>query len=331
MKRELLYYLRQLHAKQIFHQTESDHSMKQLLTTAQFQDSLIRYIGTSKPDPLARAQLEKLALSWEQDDSEQMICCGTLSISSEYVCVTILVMCNCKIDTTNNTAGGAADFQNEFHFQLTASAKLLPVSTAGEEGEQPKKKLRSKEERVAKRKLHTGMLKRLQSDKLISRLLEDDKDSKQTTNKPTKGVGVVAFCEAIVQQNPNNNNTVDGELEERVNVHDETLEGIRNAVFSHTEDNLDVLELLLSMPYLPRTTTTQYENVDGQERTLLVLGDRAYLRLLEDAMFDACEKEGEDDMLDELNISSGDAADIDKQDEDNEMCHRRKRGANNGS
>ena len=208
MKRELLYYLRQLHAKQIFHQTESDHSMKQLLTTAQFQDSLIRYIGTSKPDPLARAQLEKLALSWEQDDSEQMICCGTLSISSEYVCVTILVMCNCKIDTTNNTAGGAADFQNEFHFQLTASAKLLPVSTAGEEGEQPKKKLRSKEERVAKRKLHTGMLKRLQSDKLISRLLEDDKDSKQTTNKPTKGVGVVAFCEAIVQQNPNNNNTL---------------------------------------------------------------------------------------------------------------------------
>ena len=141
MKRELLYYLRQLHAKQIFHQTESDLSMKkQLLTTAQFQDSLIRYIGTSKPDPLARAQLEKLALSWEQDDSEQMICCGTLSISSEYVCVTILVMCNCKIDTTNNTAGGAADFQNEFHFQLTASAKLLPVSTAGEEGEQPKKK-----------------------------------------------------------------------------------------------------------------------------------------------------------------------------------------------
>ena len=298
-------------------------SMKQLLTTAQFQDSLIRYIGTSKPDPLARAQLEKLTLSWEQDDSEQMICCGTLSISSEYVCIAIYVMCNCKIDTTNNT-GGAADFQNEFHFQLTASAKLLPVSTAGEEGEQPKKKLTSKE-RVAKRKLHAGMLKRLQSDKLISRLLEDDKDSKQTTNKPTKGVGDVAFCEALVQQNPNNNNLLDGELEERVNVHDETLEGIRNAVFSHTEDNLDVLELLLSMPYLPRTAATI---CNGQERTLLVLGDRAYLRLLEDAMFDACEKEGEDDMLDELNISS---ADNDEQDEDNEMCHRRKRGANNGS
>lgn len=34
-----------------------------------------------------------------------------------------------------------------------------------------------------------------------------------------------------------------------------------------------------------------------------MLGDRAYLRLLEDAMFDACEKEGEDEILDDLNIS----------------------------
>ena len=28
-----------------------------------------------------------------------------------------------------------------------------------------------------------------------------------------------------------------------------------------------------------------------------------YLRLLEDAMFDACEREGEDELLDELSIS----------------------------
>jgi len=38
-----------------------------------------------------------------------------------------------------------------------------------------------------------------------------------------------------------------------------------------------------------------------------MLGDRAYLRLLEDAMFDACEKEGEDEILDDLNISCGNA------------------------
>ena len=98
------------------------------------------------------------------------------------------------------------------------------------------------------------------------------------------------------------------------------MEGIRNAIFSHTEDNLDVLELLLNMPYLPRscrgngdgssaTASTQgieYSNI--QTKTRDVLGDRVYLRLLEDAMFDSCEREGGDDMLDDLNISSDHAA-----------------------
>ena len=96
------------------------------------------------------------------------------------------------------------------------------------------------------------------------------------------------------------------------------MSGIKNAIFSHVEDNLDVFELLLNMPYLPRSSgrdgpldsavpsdlTTQGLE-PSTSKVCDMLGDRAYLRLLEDAMFDACEKEGEEEILDDLNISCG--------------------------
>jgi len=52
--------------------------------------------------------------------------------------------------------------------------------------------------------------------------------------------------------------------------------------------------------------------------SLAKLGERAHLRLLEDAMFDACEKEGEDEILDDLTISvrTRDDADFDDEADD---------------
>ena len=70
------------------------------------------------------------------------------------------------------------------------------------------------------------------------------------------------------------------------------------------------------MPYLPRLERDGLDSavpntIQGSEsetsKVCGMLGDRAYLRLLEDAMFDACEKEGEDEILDDLNISCGNA------------------------
>jgi len=60
----------------------------------------------------------------------------------------------------------------------------------------------------------------------------------------------------------------------------------------------------LNMPYFPRSPeATADSGGTTTTTTISILADRAYLRLLEDAMFDACEKEGEDDLLDDLNIS----------------------------
>jgi hypothetical protein len=159
------------------------------------------------------------------------------------------------------------------------------------------------------------MIKRLQSDPLIRRLLVDDDKAPSFTDEG------VLLCEALIQQNQKRNNLNNDEAtgdtdecEERVNVESESVEGIRNAILTHCEDNLDVLELLLNMPYLPRgkflqcgyqckDSCTSDENINQEKHALKSLSERAFLRVLEDAMWDACEKEGEDEMLDDLVLS----------------------------
>eukprot|EP00804_Cyclotella_cryptica_P007305 CCRYP_002548-RA/>CCRYP_002548-RA protein AED:0.33 eAED:0.33 QI:0/-1/0/1/-1/1/1/0/90 len=48
---------------------------------------------------------------------------------------------------------------------------------------------------------------------------------------------------------------------------------------------------------------TSDTTVSKEENALKSLSERAFLRILKDAMWDACEKEGEDEMLDDLMIS----------------------------
>ncbi|KAL9182378.1 hypothetical protein ACHAXT_013030 [Thalassiosira profunda] len=209
------------------------------LTAADFQEALARRVDASKPDPLARRQIEHLGLDWEQQGEEgeaqrpDGTLRGTLTLSSDIVSVAV---------------------HHEFHIKLTAGAGFVPVAdhNATIKGEKVDHK-----ERAMKKKLRAGMIDRLRADSLVRRLLAED-DANKEDGMP--------LCEALIQQNGHGNAN---ELEERVNVYDNTLEGIRRAIFSHTEDNLD----------------------------------RAYLRLLEDAMFDACEREGEDELLDDLDIS----------------------------
>ena len=103
-----------------------------------------------------------------------------------------------------------------------------------------------------------------------------------------------------------------GQFEERVDVIDSVAEGLRRGVFSSAESSLDVTELLLSLPFLPGS---------AHKVVHCPLADRAKLRLLEDAMFDACEREGEDEIIDDLKISSQDKSEhySTPQDETREM------------
>lgn len=309
------------------------------LTAEHFRDALDRHVDASKPDPLARGQIEGLRLGWEQQredgdggggedparegrrgpENEQdggrptrRSLRGTLTLSSEYVRIAIRVVCDCKImgAAGGTRSNGAAEeaiavrsteeehFENEFYFRLTATASLI---SAGEHDASAKDEKLDRKERAAGRKLRAGMIERLRSDKSIRRLLanepDDDGEGNCAKDKVQK-IGCdttegVPLCEALIQQNGmarHDNATTDraarGELEERVDVCEDSLEGIRNALFGHCEDNLDVLELFLSMPYLPRASgggTVGSEPSKIQKnfgKTLHALAERAYLRLI---------------------------------------------------
>lgn len=282
------------------------------LSSSQFVDAIARHLDGSKPDPLVKGQINSLHVNWEQhasnvdggsgdsddaagDTSSDLTSSfrGTLALSSEFISVAIHVTCYWKKklpdsqqqrQSVKNTDGDVVNskektFQEEFYIKMNACARCCDH-----------KELKSK-------KLRAGMMSRLQSDYYIKRLFDGD-------------TGGATLCEALIQQNLQTDRTGRGgvfnELEERVNVEEGTLQGIKNAIFSQCEDNLDVLELLLSMPYLPRNEKGIMPN-----QWQCKLAERAYLRLLEDAMFDACEKEGEDEMLDDLKLS-GDQHDVAK-------------------
>ncbi len=275
--------------------------------------------------------MESLCINWEQeqllddcvdDDRGDAVAKtsslrGTLTLSSEYIAVSIHVQCHWKKyhqsehksdergserrDKDNDgDVAAAKQFQEELSIKLTASAIESKLRAKDDS------KIQNRNDRKASKKLRAEMLKRLRSDHYIQRLFVDKKTNSDTDS--------ALLCEALIQQNLRSDDKAGGttnidELEERVNVEEGTLQGIKNAIFSKSEDNLDVLEILLNMPYLPRTSlpSPPSDNEKGDATAInqwpTKLAERAYLRLLEDAMFDACEKEGEDELLDDLNIS----------------------------
>jgi hypothetical protein len=75
---------------------------------------------------------------------------------------------------------------------------------------------------------------------------------------------------------------------------------------------LDLIELILALPSLPGTyhhhdhhhrNHQEHQSIDD---TTTPLANRAKLRLLEDAMLDECEKEGEGELIQELTIKPED-------------------------
>lgn len=116
------------------------------------------------------------------------------------------------------------------------------------------------------RKIRTEMTRRLRNDDYIKPLLSIKEG--------------ILLCEAHIQLDNDTN-----KLEERVFMDETVLHGVLRCIYSRASSTLSMLELLLSFPYLPNA-----------------LGKRAKLRLLEDAMAEACQQQDEDEMLQDLSI-----------------------------
>lgn len=316
------------------------------LTTPLFQKALVSHLDITKPDRLARTQAESLVLRWDDDDSESLKsdCAdeggtsvtngsdrsirGTLTLEGEFASVSIGAKCSWRDGREKETSADKGEI-GQLWFELTVAAKLIPATKARrsfdrkEAGGTPAiKKAGSRKEDRAMRKVRSGMVQRLKADHYVGKLLEADAVSRPTARKKLKmnkleeNGGPIVLCKAVIWQHKHNAKV---ELEERVDVSEDSLEGVRRAILSRSDGNIAVMELLLALPFLPRQQHTkqglEYSpeiRGEGEGDVPLLpresyystpLADRACLRLLEDAMLDACEREGEDEMIDDLNLA----------------------------
>lgn len=254
-----------------------------LLSTAQFEESLTRYIEEAKPDPLATRQVEGWTCEWKEFNERESLLVsnnnpaistattfldsvdnnpkqtpncihGTLSLHGDYM--KVLFRANCLWTWDRATESGALEFTLSVRamFLTKAELKARGGTTCGDAT-------------MDKKVIQTKMMKRLFSDDYITKLLGDE-------FKP--------LCQATVL-------TTADQLEERVWMDQDLLESIQRSIYSRASSVMDVAELVASFPYLGNGCP---------------LGHRAKLRLLEDAMLDACEREGDDDLIDELSLQS---------------------------
>lgn len=222
-----------------------------VLSSALFQQSLLRYLDTTKPDALARKQIESWTLEWVENDNKSVPLGGTLTINGDIMSLTLQVYCNWCYEN----GIGSLDFSMHARATFRTKSELQTARTAHNA-------------ETKSRKIRAAIMKRRNEDDYIKILLLGDN---------------VLLCEASI--------IVDNEqkqLEEKVYINDDGMEAFRRCIYSHAEDTLVVMELLMSLDFLSTSDCP--------------LGHRAKLRLLEEATLDACEKQEDDEILHDLDI-----------------------------
>jgi hypothetical protein len=270
--------------------------------TKWFQKAMDIYIDEFKPDPLVKRQLQSWTLEWNGDKNSSPLeelsfapshaLQGTLQVGGEHLLVFLKTECYWK-------PGEDSPQNGSLHFSLSAQARFwTPLELA--ERQPPMEEANDKKEAKIQEKIRSKMVERLRADAYIGKLLllDEDNDNNQL------------LAQTEIQKN-------DTGLEERVNVSDPVAEGVRRAIFSSSVSVLDLVEVLINLPLLPC----------GQHQkslsTTTPLADRAKLQLLEDAMLDQCEKEGEDDLIEELNIADDDTKKPEEEEEEEEIQDKR--------
>jgi len=300
------------------------------LATSQFQDALAGYIDENKPDPLVRRQMERWTLEWHQDDGDdaeefgqtegdgglpsfnpspragqeeatdaaqvyQMS--GRVVWRGDHLQVTLRTCCRWSSDETVETDRNGGGGGGWLHFSCAARAEPAAIYDRDERSSKDGGQGLSADRGDAK--VRRQMLRRLQEDDYVRKLLVPTATHLSKTKK--KGDGTqqqrhqhgVLLCQAdiFVRQSTN-------ELEERVYTDESVAEALRRAVWGTNPEPLDVLDFVLQLPVLPCTKTST-----ASTATTTPLADRAQLRLLEDAMYDACEREGDDELVEAMEIS----------------------------
>lgn len=140
------------------------------------------------------------------------------------------------------------------------------------------------------KKIFKRLRDRLGKDDYISKLFTDHVRKKPNDADDESTSDGVILAQASIK-------TPESGLEERVFTDPDIAEGIRRVIWNSSIDPIDVLEFVIQyLPLLPGKRTYS-EMIETSK-----LADRAVLRLLEDAMCDACDREGEEELVKELHI-----------------------------
>jgi hypothetical protein len=271
-----------------------------------FQQALVQYMDDAKPDPLALKQLKGWKLEWcEQDEPASKdngkepsaeeeednipfdpthMIHGTLKIHGEYMVVSLKMLC-AWAPSSEKASFGSLYYVCDVRGEYNLVTK--------------------KSDKIAGK-----VISRLRQDDYISSIVLPSKDNNKPESK--KEEARIILAQAKIQVDDRN-------LEERVHVSEQLCEAVKRAIWSSAESPLDVIELILNLPSLPSMVTS---TDDKTKKT--PLANRAKLRLLEDAMVDACEQEGEGEIISDLKISE---SANDQEDDDEGRPKRKKKKA----
>jgi hypothetical protein len=304
------------------------------LTTEAFQEALVRFIDETKPDRLARNQLECWTIEWENDfettfedellldqeydnvsnnslTSDSVIFThriqGVLTIQGEYVTVQLCFYCAWGHKITDTTTTSLFSSKQHTDGMLLYSCRVHSAKFSD--------RLTNNNDNKTERKIRQKMMQRLKKDSYLAKLLAVGKSSSNNNsniNPQPSGAAThtttVSSLDPVLAKARIHVDQTKHILEERVDVSDMVAEALRRAVWSSSESSLDLIELIMALPSLPGTRH-QVNNKEYQCIETSPLADRAKLRLLEDAMLDECEKEGEGELIQELTIDPGDDTD----------------------
>jgi hypothetical protein len=211
----------------------------------------------------------------------------------------------------------------EFRCAIWASAELAPPAAADEAARKD-----GKRKAGAGSKIQRLVAERLSSDDYVAKLLGGASRAAGGDDPPRGGragapsPSPLLLCEArILAQaaapargegppsapaSPGGPRAAPPQVrEERYGTDEAAAEAIRRCVWSSADDATDVLQFVVQyLPLLPAAPAGMPNGL-GPGTAAILLADRARLRLLEDALVDACQRQADDEMVGGLGLGAG--------------------------
>jgi hypothetical protein len=300
-----------------------------LLDDACFAQCLHQYIADEKPDPIQKKQLESWKMTWTNDEKDDNsdditnntsrpsastdeadvgtipmnftpshVLSGRLQISNEYMTLTLCTKCVWVGDITNGSIRFTCHVSARPNTRATSSEEITEAATST---------------KINSTRITTTMIERLCRDDYIRKILVPiDTENISGTSKSNQNQHGYLLCSASMDtKNESAATTPWNKNEERVYCDEIIGEAIRRTIYSSSDSILDIVDILFRLPYLPCITDSATGN-DLGTTTATKLADRVRLRLLEEATYDACDNEPDDEIVDDLSIK-------DNQNDDNDV------------